>query len=189
MSLIQIESSPFDNWKALINSKFLDNGRFKKILICLKKQKEVEVFGLKEGESKYPTTIEVGYIGDKLLYIHIHNPRIPGYVRFQEGEYFHRHDFTDGKSHGEPGLEFNELNIESILSEFSKGLQGKEIHCLRKGNIVKARLYPFPEMPDKCYTYDFEKAGLLERFKNIFKKSDNTLEIREIMLNEIFSGI
>jgi hypothetical protein len=55
--------------------------------------------------------------------------------------------------------------------------------------VVKVTLYPFPEKPDMSYTYDFEKAGLFGRLKNIFNKMRKKFEIREINLNDIFSGI
>ncbi len=189
MTVVQIESRTFDNWKDLINSKLVGSGRFEKLAACTKEQTDIEVFILKDDKSKYLTKIEAGYLGDRLFYLNINNPNIPGYIRFQEGEYFHQYDFTDGKNKGIPGLEFNKVNAKAILGEFKKGLQGREFQYLRDGKVVKVKLFPFPEMPDVSYTYNFEKVGLFKRFKNMLNKSGKNLEKREINLNDIFSGI
>ena len=189
MTPVQIDSSTFDNWKALINSVLLDSGRFEKLSTGSKEQTDIDVFVFKDNNGEYITKIEAGYLDDRLFYLNISNPKIPGYIKFQEGEYFNQYDFTEGKIKGLPGLEFNEVNSQAILSEFKKGLQGREIQYLRDGKVVKVKLYPIPEMPDMSYTYDFEKVGLFERFKNVFNKSGKNLEIREINLNDIFSGI
>jgi len=189
MTSVQIETGTFDNWRALINSMLLHNGRFEKLKASSKEPSDIEVFVLKDVKSENITRIEAGYLGDRLFYLNIDNPMIPGYVQFQEGEYFHQHDFTEGNSNGIPGLEFNEINVQGILSEFKKGLQGREVHYLRDGRVVKVTLYPFPEKPDMSYTYDFEKAGLFGRLKNIFYKMRKKFEVREINLNDIFSGI
>jgi hypothetical protein len=189
MSSVQMESGTFDNWKALINSILLDSGRFEKSSTGIKEQTDIEVFRLKDDKSEYITNIEAGYLDDRLFYLNINNPQIPGYIKFQEGEYFHQYDFIKSESKGMPGLEFNEVNAQAILNEFKKGLQGRELQYLRGGKVVKVNLYPFPEKPGVSYTYDFEKLGLIERFKNILNKSENKLEMREINLNDIFSGI
>lgn len=189
MPSIQIESGTFDNWTALFNSKFLDSGKFEKLSNSTKEQTEIEVFRLKGEAGEHLTSIEVGYLGDRLFYLFISNPQIPGYMKFQEGEYFNQYDFTEAESKGKPGLEFNEVNVQGILNEFKKGLQGRELHYLGGGKILKIELYPFPEKPDLSYTYDLEKAGPFERFKGFFSKSGGKLETREINLNNIFSGI
>ena len=189
MTHVQIDSITFNNWKALINSMLLDSGRFEKLSTRTKEQTDIEVFVLKDNKGEYLTRIEASYLGDRLFYLNINNPKIPGYIKFQEGEYFHQYDFTEGKSKGMPGLEFNEVNSQAIRSEFKQGLQGRELQYLRDRKVVKVKLYPIPEMPDMSYTYDFEKVGLFERFKNILNKSGKNLEIREINLNDIFSGI
>jgi hypothetical protein len=186
---VQIKFGDFDNWKALINSMLLDSGKFEKSSPGIKEQKDIEVFILKDDKSKYLTNIEAGYLDDRLFYLNINNPQIPGYIKLQEGEYFHQNDFIKSKIKGMPGLEFNEINAEAILSEFKKGLQGKEIQYLRGEKVVKVKLYPFPEKPDVCYTYDFDKFGLFERFKNILNISENKLKTREINLNDIFGGV
>lgn len=190
MTPVQTDSSTFDNWRTFINSMLLDSGKFNKLSTGKKEQTDIEVFELKDNKGEYlATRIEAGYLGDRLFYLNINNPMIPGYIKFQEGEYFHQHDFTEGKSKGMPGLEFNEVNSQAILCEFKKGLQGREIQYLRNGKVVKVELYPVPEMPDMSYAYDFEKVGLFEKFKNVLNKSGGDLEIREINLNDIFSGI
>ncbi len=189
MTPVQIESRIFDNWRAFIDSILLDSGKFKKLTTGTKEQLDVEVFVLQDAKSEYLTKIEAGYLGDRLFYLNINNPKIPGYIKFQDGEYFDRYEFTEGKSSGVPGLEFNDVNAQGILSEFKKGLQGREIHYLKGGKIVKVKLYPFPERPEISYTYDFEKAGRFKRFKNMFYRSRKNLEVREINLHDIFGGI
>ncbi len=185
-----VNATTFDNWKTFINSMLLDGGKFTRLSTGKKEQADIEVFVLKDNRDEYHTTrIEAGYLDDRLFYLNINNPKIPGYIKFQEGEYFHQHDFTEGKSKGMPGLEFNEANSQAILCEFKKGLQGKEVQYLRHGKVVKVELYPVPEMPDMSYVYDFEKARVFDKFRNILNKSGGDLEIREINLNDIFSGI
>jgi hypothetical protein len=189
MPFVQIKSGTFDNWTALFNSKFLDSGKFEKLSNSTKEKTEIEVFRLKGETGEQLTSIEIGYLEDRLFYLYISNPKIPGYMKFQEGEFFNRNDFTEGKSKGEPGLEFNEVNVKGILNEFKKGLQGRERHYLKGGKISKIELYPFPEKPDLSYTYDLEKEGPLEKFKDFFSKAGKNPETREINLNDIFSGI
>jgi hypothetical protein len=180
-----MEFGTFNNWKALINSMLSHSGRFERLSADIKEQTDTEVFRLKGNKSEFLTKIEAGYLDDRLFYLNINNPQIPGYIKFQEGEYFHQYDFIKSESKGMPGLEFNEVNAQAILSEFKKGLQGRELQYLRGGKVVKAKLYPFPEKPEISYTYDFEKPGIFERLKNIL----NRTEMREINLNDIFSGI
>jgi len=189
MTLIQREYDRYENWRDLIQATLLNSGRFERHATTPEKQKDIDIFILKKDGDGSPTRIEAGYLEDRLFYLNIHNPMIPGYIRFQEGEYFRQYDFIEGKRDGIPGLEFNERNVQAILDEFKRGLQGRELHYLRNGKVEMVRLYPFPERPDMSFTYELEKAGLYRRMKNGFSRLWGKVQVREIKLNDIFSGI
>jgi hypothetical protein len=82
-----MEFGTFNNWKALINSMLSHSGRFERLSADIKEQTDTEVFRLKGNKSEFLTKIEAGYLDDRLFYLNINNPQIPGYIKFQEGEY------------------------------------------------------------------------------------------------------
>lgn len=180
----------FKDWKEFINQVLIDSGQFENPTSDIKNITETETF--KSNDKNSLTEIRVGYFieENKLIYLHIYNPTVPGYNKYVYGEYFYQHDFSDdGKTYGNPALEFNEQNRNGILSILKNGLKGKEVQFVKNDKILKSKLYITESHPNFNYSYDFTKRGF---WKKIFgQKIDRMdgIEKREIELNTIFNGI
>ena len=176
------------DWKEFINKVLIDSRQFENPKTEFKGEAEIETF--KSIDQNSVTEIRVGYLKENLLiYLHIFSPIIPGYNKFVEGDYFHQHDFSeDGKSYGNPALEFNELNRKGIFEMLERGLTGTETQFILNGEILKSIVDTYNE-PQYISRYDFTNRSY---FKKLFSKNIekmNGIEKREIKLNEIFSGI
>ncbi|KSA11565.1 hypothetical protein [Maribacter dokdonensis] len=179
----------FRNWKEFINQVLIDSGQFENSTSELINQTEIETF--KSTDKNSLTKIRVGYLEtNSLIYLQIFNPTIPGYNKYVEGEYFYQHHFSDdGKTYGNPALEFNERNRNGILSILKNGLKGKEVQFVKNSKILKSKLYIAEFDSNFSYSYDFTKRGFLHKiFGQKIDKMDG-IEKREIELNTIFSGI
>ncbi|MFI1770309.1 hypothetical protein [Thalassobellus citreus] len=178
----------FKHWKEFINRVLIDSGKFENPKTEFKGDAEIETF--KSTEKNSLTEIRVGYLKENLLiYLHIFNPTIPGYNKFVEGDYFHQHDFSeDGKSYGNPALEFNESNKRGIFEILEQGLTGTETQFILNGKILKSIVDTYDE-PQYISRYDFTNRGLFEKlFSKKIEKIDGIIK-KEIELNKIFSGI
>tara|TARA_R110002126_G_scaffold100532_1_gene232106 strand:+ start:1890 stop:2459 length:570 start_codon:yes stop_codon:yes gene_type:complete len=178
----------FKHWKEFINRILIDSGKFENPKTEFKGEAEIETF--KSTDKNSMTDLRVGYLKENLLiYLQIFNPTIPGYNKFVEGDYFHQHDFSeDGKSYGNPALEFNESNRKGIFEMLERGLTGKETQFILNGEILKSIVDTYDE-PQYISRYDFTNRGF---FKKLFsKKIENIdgIEKKEIELKTIFSGI
>ena len=178
----------FKDWKEFINQVLIDSGQFEKSTSELKNETEIETF--KSTDKTSLTEIRVGYLKENLLiYLQIFNPTIPGYNKFVEGDYFHQHDFSeDGKSYGNPALEFNKSNRKGIFEILKQGLTGTETQFILNGEILKSIVDTYDE-PQYISRYDFTNRSF---FKKLFsKKIENIdgIEKKKIELNKIFSGI
>jgi hypothetical protein len=179
----------FRNWKEFINQVLIDSGQFENSTCELINQTEIETF--KSTDKNSLTEIRVGYLEiNSLIYLQIFNPTVPGYNKYVEGEYFYQHDFSDdGKTYGNPALEFNERNRNGILSILKNGLKGKEVQFVKNSKILKSKLYIAEFDSNFSYSYDFTKRGFWHKiFGKKIDKMDG-IEKREIELNTIFSGI
>ncbi len=179
----------FRNWKEFINRVLIDSGQFENSNSELINQTEIETF--KSTDKNSLTEIKVGYLEkDSLIYLQIFNPTVPGYNKYVEGEYFYQHDFSeDDKSYGNPALEFNEQNLNGILSILESGLKGKEVQYVKNNIVLKSKLYNSESHPDFSYSYDFTRRGFWNKiFGQKIDKMEG-IEKREIELNTIFSGI
>ena len=177
------------NWKEFINQVLIDSGQFENSTSELINQTEIETF--KSTDKNSLTEIRVGYLEvNSLIYLQIFNPTVPGYNKYVEGEYFYQHDFSDdGKTYGNPALEFNEQNRNGILSILKNGLKGKEVQFVKNRKILKSKLYIAEFDSNFSYSYDFTKRGFWNKiFGQKIDKLDG-IEKREIELNTIFSGI
>ena len=179
----------FKDWKQFINRVLKDSGQFKNPTSKLINKTEIETF--KSADKNSLTEIRVGYLKENLLiYLQIFNPTVPGYNKYMEGEYFYQHDFSeDGKTYGNPALEFNKQNQNGILSILNIGLKGKEVQFVKNNKILKSKLYIAEFDLNFNYSYDFTKRGFWNKlFGQKIDKMEG-IEIREIELNKIFSGI
>ncbi|QTD39216.1 hypothetical protein JL193_08265 [Polaribacter batillariae] len=179
----------FRNWKEFINQVLIDSGQFENSTSELINQTEIQT--LKSTDKNSLTEIRVGYLEkNSLIYLQIFNPTVPGYNKYVEGEYFYQHDFSDdGKTYGNPALEFNERNRNGILSILKKGLKGKEVQFVKNDKILKSKLYIAEFDSNFSYSYDFTKRGFWKKiFGQKIDKMDG-IEKREIELNKIFNGI
>ena len=179
----------FKDWKEFINQILFDCGQFENRVTEFKGDAEIETY--KSTDKNSLTEIKVGYLKDNLLiYLQIFNPTVPGYNKYVEGEYFYQHDFSnEGKTYGNPALEFNEQNRNGILSILKNGLKGKEVQFVKNGKILKSKLYILESDLNFNYSYDFSTRGFWNKiFGQKIDKMDR-IEKREIELNSIFSGI
>ena len=175
----------FKHWKEFINRVLIDSGQFENSKTEFIGEVEIETF--KSTDKNSLTEIRVEYLKENLLIcLQVFNPTVPGYNKYVEGEYFNQHDFSeDGKSYGNPALEFNEQNRNGILSILKNGLKGKEVQFLKNNKVLKSKLY-FAEFN---YSYDFTKRGFWNKiFGQKIDKMEG-IEKREIELNKVFSGI
>ena len=178
----------FKHWKEFINRVLIDSGKFESPKTEFKGEAEIETF--KSTDQNSMTEIKVGYLKENLLiYLQIFNPTIPGYNKFVEGDYFHQHDFSeDGKSYGNPALEFNESNRKGIFEILKRGLTGTETQYILNGKILKSIVDTYDE-PQYVSRYDFTNRGFFKKlFSKRIEKIDG-IEKKEIELNKIFSGI
>ncbi|MDD7886004.1 hypothetical protein [Flavivirga sp. 57AJ16] len=115
-----------------------------------------------------------------MVSIVIFNPTVPGYNKCAEGEYFYQYDFSDdGKTYGNPVLEFNERNQNGIISILEKGLKGKEVQFVKNGKILKSKLYIAEFDSNFSYSYDFTKRNFwnkifgqkMDGIKNVLQQS------------------
>ncbi|MFD0992005.1 hypothetical protein [Tenacibaculum geojense] len=179
----------FKDWKEFINQILIDSGQFENPATEFKGEAEIETY--KSTKKNSLTEIKVGYLKDNLLiYLQIFNPTVPGYNKYVKGEYFYQHDFSDdGKTYGNPALEFNEQNRYGVLSILKNGLKGKEVQFVKNEKVLKSKLYILEFDSDFSYSYDFTKRGFWNKiFGQKIDKMDG-IEKREIELNSIFSGI
>lgn len=177
------------NWKEFINKVIEKDGQFSSVEIDTKGNSEFQIFKSKDITSL--TEIRVGYLsGNQLIYLHIFNPKIPGYNKYIEGTYFYQHQFNEeGKTYGNPALEFNEINKKGVLSILGQKLKGREVQYLKNNKILKSKLFISEYDSEFNYTYDFSKKSFFEKLfsKKIENKKD--AEVKEISLEKIFNGI
>ncbi|ARN71171.1 hypothetical protein BST91_05660 [Nonlabens tegetincola] len=78
----------FKDWKEFITRVLINSGQFEKPVIEFKGEVEIETYKLTDKNSL--TEIRVGYFlqENKLIYLHIFNPTVPGYNKYVEDEYF-----------------------------------------------------------------------------------------------------
>lgn len=179
----------FTHWKEFINRVLIDSRQFKSPITEFKGEAEIKTF--KSTDKNSLTEIRVGYLKDNLLiYLHIFNPTVPGYNKHMEGEYFYQHDFNeDGKTYGNPALQFNERNRTGIFSILKNGLKGKEVQFLKNNKILKSKLYIAESHSDFSYTYDFTKRSFWNKIFGQKIEKMSGIEKREIELNTVFNGI
>ena len=179
----------FKDWKEFINQILIDSGQFENPVTEFKGEAEIEIY--KSTDKNSLTEIKVGYLKDNLLiYLQIFNPTVPGYNKYVEGEYFYQHDFSDdGKTYGNPALEFNEQNRNGVLSILKNGLKGKEVQFLKNGKVLKSKLYILESDLNFNYSYDFSTRGFWNKILGQKIDKMDGIKKREIELNSIFNGI
>jgi len=179
----------FKDWKEFINEVLIGSGQFENPITEFKGEAEIETF--KSTDKNSLTEIRVGYLKDNLLiYLHIFNPTVPGYNKYVEGEYFYQHDFSDdGKTYGNPALEFNQRNQNGIISILEKGLKGKEVQFVKNGKVLKSKIYIVESDSNFSYSYDFTNRNFWSKIFGQKIDKMNGIEKREIEMNKIFNGI
>jgi hypothetical protein len=178
----------FKDWKEFIKRILINSGQFENSTTEFKGEAEIETY--KSNEKNSLTEIRVGYLKENLLiYLQVFNPTIPGYNKFVEGDYFHQHDFSkDGKSYGNPALEFNESNRKGIFEMLERGLTGTETQFILNGKILKSIVDTYDE-PQYISRYDFTNRGFFKKLSSKRIEKMEGIEKQEIQLNEIFGGI
>lgn len=180
----------YKSWKEFFNKNF--EGSKKYYLANEKKVGSSIVEEYVAVDKNDETIISICYYENKLLYWKFENPKTKGFTKQQEVEYFYRFDFTEGKSYGNPGLEFIDNNVNVIQKQFYTGLQGKEIQYYKNGEHIKSlisvKYYDNKEAyPEIVY---FQKRSFWQKISKLFSKSKpDEFQTKEIDLNKIFGGI
>lgn len=179
----------FKHWKGFINRVLIDSGKFDNPTTEFKGDTEIETYKISDHNSL--TEIKVGYLKENLLiYLQIFNPKVLGYNEYVKAEYFYKYDFSDDdKSYGSPALEFNEQNRIGIISILESGLKGKEVQYVKNDKVLKSKLYIADYDPNFSLSYDFIKRGFWNKLFGQKISDMGGIEIREIELNTIYSGI
>ena len=184
------ERKSYQNWKEFFNIKFGESEKYSQSEEIL--HGDLLVVKYVPINIKDKTEIKIGYLDDKLIYWKIENPKTRGFNKQQEIEYFYRYDFTEGKSYGDPGLEFIENNIVAIEKQFNDGLRGKEIQYFKNGEHIKSEVFSYYYGNLEAYpnTIYFQNRSFWRKLLDLFTKNETKdFEILEIDLKEIFSGI
>ncbi|MEM9856231.1 MAG: hypothetical protein AAF843_02680 [Bacteroidota bacterium] len=188
---LRFRNTEFENWAEYFRWMFSDNSGFRTPKEERRNQAIIESYRNKNPRDE--TEIVVTYIDDcyKLIHYEIINPLTLGFTAFQKKscQYFEQGHFAETPEYGEPGLDFNLVNITGIDKELTEGLNGQEVQFLKGGKVVKA-IVSLQEYSMK-YTYRFDNKGLLIRLgRKLFRKDDELgLTKRTIDLRDIFQGI
>jgi len=180
----------YQNWKEFFNIKFEESEKYLQAEQILKGDSLMEKYVPLNPNDK--TEIKIGYLDNKLIYWKFENPKTKGFNKQQEIEYFYRYDFTEGKSYGNPGLEFIKNNINVIEKQLDEGLRGKEIQYFKNGKHFKSEVcsYSYDNIETYPNTIYFKKRSFWRKLLGLFfKNKKENFEKIEIDLKEIFSGI
>ncbi len=176
----------FKDWKEYINQTLIGSELFEEPITDLKADTESKVYKTLDKNSQ--TEIRVGFLkNNRLIYLQIFNPLIPGYNKLVEGEYFEKYDFHETKNFGDSGLEFTEKNKKEISDILDSGLEGEEIQYVLNQKILKSSVWL---MDTEFHSnYDFTGRGFWKKLFGKKIEQMDGIEKRKIDLNEIFSGI
>ena len=180
----------YKNWKEYIFATLTKSNQFGLDKSFRKGETDIEIYRQQVGDKE--TTLEIGYLsGDRLIYLHTFNDKTPG-LNKNQFEYFNEHDFSENKSYGKPGLEFNKTNQQGILDQLKQGLDGNEIVYTKQGKLTHSKLtitYDREQKNSFTHTYRFDNISMWARLKNLFSKQVDNYESKEIELKEIFGGL
>ncbi|HYG01810.1 MAG TPA: hypothetical protein VD927_05150 [Chryseosolibacter sp.] len=181
-----------EDWKTYFKTRLTNTGQF--ILDNESRHGETDILIFKYSNADNLTTIQIGILdnGD-LITFEIHNPMTPGLSEQQRREYFYKYSFHQTESYGGPGLEFIQVNIDHFDKLLKEGLRGKEIQYFKGGQLIKSEVFQFyAENGENDFgtTIQFEKKGLWDRLRDLFKaKEDLYDDRREIELKDVFHGM
>ena len=188
--MINLNGNEYENWPDYFEKVFAQSQKYDRFSERINDQAEFEIYIPKDINNK--TKIRIGYLYETLIYWRFENPIAIGYNRQQEIEHFYQYDFTPNQSYGNPGLEFNEINLKVIDRQIKFGLRGKEVQYFKKGKLIKSKIYIDYEGKETKYPniVFFEKRNFIEKLIQLFKNENKSdLTTKEINLSEIFSGI
>jgi hypothetical protein len=188
--MINLNDIDFKNWRDYFGKTFAKSLKYDRIEEQINNQTEFEKYIPKDKNNK--TQIRIGYLDETLIFWRFENPIAIGYNKQQDTEHFYQYDFTPNKSYGNPGLEFNEINLKVIDKLLKTGLKGKELQFYKSNKLIKSEIYvdyndTKTKYPNVVY---FEKRSLLTKIIQLFVgKKKNEFKTKEINLKDIFSGI
>ncbi len=187
--MIQFNEQIFDSWKDYIRRTFDNTKQYKRIEIGIHGQAFKEKYIPINENNK--TEITITYLEDTLISIDYNNPLTEGFNKQQEQEYFYQNQFTP-EGYGDPGLEFNELNISEIDKQLRQGLKGKEVQYFKNRKLIKSQVFIYYNDNQESYptTINFEKRTFLKQVMDLFfeKQNNKELTMKEIDLQRVFSG-
>lgn len=183
-------SQPYEDWKDFFTKKLVNTGLFILSSSSSKGDTDIEIYSALKDDLN--TIIKVGYFSPMtLIYMHFLNPETPGKNRQQEIEHLYKYEFDEEKQYGQPGLDFNEMNIQGISNYLEQGFNGSEIVYYKKGKPVKSRLTTsyYPDSPKNTITYHFAEEPIYKRLhKKIIGIKDQYDQVKVIDLNKVFKG-
>ena len=189
--MIELEEENYESWSDYFHSVFSKSGKYNLVDKGIMGDTNMENYIPLDSTNK--TIIEVGYLhGDKLIYLNYFNQLTPGFTQMKKREYFYRFDFTPGKSYGNPGLEFIEINLQAIHKELMNGLKGKELQYFQNMKLIKSEIFLYYDGANTSYplTIDFDgKTGWQKLFDLFFKAKTNWSQVKEVDLKTVFSGL
>jgi hypothetical protein len=191
MPAINFNSVSFLNWKDFFRKRLIESDFFSLTQSLTSGSTYIEIYASKKGDLQ--TTIEVGYLSDiTLIYLNILNPNTPGHNRQQLIEHFYKNEFPSNESYGDPGLDFNEQNLEALYRQLSLGLNGKETLYYKNGKLIKSILtltYGTHTQTSSIFTHYFTNVPFPVRlFKNLIGEKEK-YDIKEVDLRLVFGGI
>jgi len=184
---LTFNNQEFKNWADYFHCLFSKSKLFDLPKTEQVNQTIIETYSYKDNNRQ--TKIIVAYLDkyDKLIYYNVNSPLTPGYTKFWESDiqYFEQGQYDNPPKHGNPGLEFNHLNVKSIDKELKIGLAEREIQYYKNGKIVKSKIEFNEEWNWRPYVVRFEKKGCLF---SIFGKRENDkeFEISTVEIENIF---
>lgn len=187
MTIITYKDKELDDCAAYFHWLFSKEGLFEHPETERRNQTLIETYRYKDKsrQTKIIVSYEDNY--DKLIYYNIISPLTPGYTMFWESDiqYFEQGQYDNPPKHGEPGLEFNQLNIKSIDKELKIGLAKRELQYYKNGKLIKSKVEFNDEWNWDPYVARFEKRGcLFSIFRN--RENDKEFDIRTVEIENIF---
>jgi hypothetical protein len=190
--MLTIENSAFQDWKDFFNKRLTIRNHFMLTHSSMKGDTDIEVYTQQVNDLL--TTIEIGYLSkESLIYLHIFHPDTPGHNKQQQIEHFYKYSFSNDKTYGGPGLDFDIDNLNAINRLLTNGLKGKETLYYRNGRLIKSDISLTYGVYTSDYSFNFtyhfnDNIAPVRLLKRLFGVGDK-YEVRNVNLESIFSGL
>ena len=188
--MLELRDNNYSDWKDFFHQRFDKSSKFRRIDLGIKGNTHCEKYISTNIQDK--TEIIVGYLNDTLIYLKFYNPLTIGFNKLQDNEHFYKYDYTPDNSYGDPGLEFNEINLVAIDRQLMLGIKGTEIQTINDDKVIKSVVSSVYNKVGETYpiTFYFDNSNFLNRLlKKYLKKQKQVVTTKEIDLRTIFEGL